>query len=234
MVGMNVFVVLMITASVAYADDSEAHYEKGKQLYAEKDFAGAVAEFQAARAIDPQPRYVFNLAQAQRMAGRCGDAIASYEAFLATGPVEAQAGVARAGIEKCKPPPPPVTAPVPPTVPAQAPLFQQPVHRDVVERPRPRWYRDRWGDALVAAGAASAITSVSLYVLARRAASATFKTGTVDEYEANRERAGTRQTWAAVMAGVSALFVGGGVVRFVTVDREPGSGTIAVAAGGAF
>ena len=85
----RVVLVLLLVTGVARADDSEAHYDKGKQLYAAKDFVGAVAEFEAARAIDPQPRYVFNLAQAQRMAGRCADAVTSYEAFLATAPVEA-------------------------------------------------------------------------------------------------------------------------------------------------
>lgn len=231
-----VAIVVLITARFARADGSETHYETGKQLYAAKDFVGAAAEFEAARAIDPQPRYVFNLAQAQRMAGQCAEAVRSYEAFLATAPVEAQAAVARAGIDKCKTqlqlqqqrPPPALPPPLQPQ-PAQVAPER---HETAVERPR--WYRDRWGDALVAAGAASAITSVSLYVLARRAASATFEPGTVDDYEANRRRAGTRQTWAAVLAGASVLCVGGGVVRFVSVSGEPARGTVAVAVGGAF
>jgi hypothetical protein len=225
--------VLVIVTGVARADDSESHYDKGKQLYAAKDFVGAAAEFEAARAIDPQPRYIFNLAQAQRMAGHCADAVTSYQAFLATAPVEAQASVARAGLEKCKAQ---VTQlqlqPAPPA--PQPPVLQPARKNEEVLVERPRWYRDRWGDALVAAGAASAITSVSLYVLARKAASATFEPGTVDDYEANRRRAGTRQTWAAVLAGVSVLCAGGGVVRFVSVSGEPARGSVAVAVGGGF
>ena len=117
---VRVVLALLIVTGVARADDSEAHYDKGKQLYAAKDFVAAVAEFAAARAIDPQPRYVFNLAQAQRMAGQCAEAVTSYEAFLATAPVEAQASVARGGLEKCKAqltqlsPPPPPAKPQPP------------------------------------------------------------------------------------------------------------------------
>ena len=237
---MVVTLVVMITAGSVRADSSEEHYERGKERYAAKDYAGAIAEFQAARAIEAQPRYVFNLAQAQRMAGQCADAIASYGEFLATGPIEAQAKVARAGLDKCKVALATVREPLQrepqpqPQPQLHAPTQkEQPVKSAELVMERPRWYRDRVGDGLVVGGGALGITSVTLYVLARRAASATFDAkGTVDDYERERRRASTLQTWSAIMAGASVLLVGGGVLRYVTLQPVPRGDGMSVAVGG--
>lgn len=99
-----VFVAWLLACSVAYADPAaEEHHTRGKRFLTEdKDYAAAEAEFAAAYALDRDPRYLFNLALAQRLGGKCQQAIASYRAFLETQPAEAYARNARAGIELCE------------------------------------------------------------------------------------------------------------------------------------
>src|SRR5215208_5665294 len=99
--------VWLCTAGVAVAQpsktnpDAERHHQRGLQLLREepKDFAAAAAEFAAAYKIDPRPRYLFNLALAQRLGGACRKAIDSYRAYLETRPPEIYANDARVGIE---------------------------------------------------------------------------------------------------------------------------------------
>jgi len=102
--------VWLCTAGVAAAQspkanpDAERHHQRGLKLLREepKDFAAAAAEFSAAYEIDPRPRYMFNLALAQRLGGECRKAIESYRAYLATEPAEVYAKDARTGIERCE------------------------------------------------------------------------------------------------------------------------------------
>src|SRR5258705_10562601 len=97
-------VVVALSSGPAGADPQSAaqHHEHGKELFKAKDYPGAVTEFAAAYAGDPQPKYLYNLAQAQRFSGDCKAAIASYEKFLATAPEPDDVGFANAGIAKCK------------------------------------------------------------------------------------------------------------------------------------
>jgi hypothetical protein len=83
---------------------AEQHHQRGLRFLREepKDFAAAAAEFAAAYEIDPRPRYMFNLALAQRLGGACRKAIDSYRAYLATSPPESYAADARTGIERCE------------------------------------------------------------------------------------------------------------------------------------
>jgi len=94
----------LLVAALAYADPAaEEHQTRGKRLLTvDKDYAAAEAEFAAAYAIDHDPRYLFNLALARRLGGKCRDAIASYREFLATHRDGPYANNARAGIDICE------------------------------------------------------------------------------------------------------------------------------------
>lgn len=74
--------MLTCGASVARAQDdtgrARAHYERGVGLFDEGQFAAALAEFEAAYAIEPRPALLFNIGQ---MHARLGHAVESADAL---------------------------------------------------------------------------------------------------------------------------------------------------------
>jgi hypothetical protein len=86
---MRALVIAIVTlAAPAFAqapDDkarAEAIYAEGQELYAASNFAAAADRFKAAWALDPDPAYLFNVAQAYRALHRCSDAATYYHRFL--------------------------------------------------------------------------------------------------------------------------------------------------------
>lgn len=58
------------------------HYSAAMDAYKHADYAHAIAEFEAAYAIDEQPLLIFNIAQSFRRAGRLADALGKYKEYL--------------------------------------------------------------------------------------------------------------------------------------------------------
>lgn len=69
---------------------AESFVEKGRKLYGQGLYALAFDEFAKAHELDPDPAYLYNMAQALRLVGGRGDeAIKLFEQFIASGPNEA-------------------------------------------------------------------------------------------------------------------------------------------------
>ena len=83
-----VFVVLVCAAAPALADKpgAEKAYNEGLALYKAGDYRGAADKFSLAYERDPDPVYLFNLAQAYRFAKLCQQAADSYTRFLKEAP----------------------------------------------------------------------------------------------------------------------------------------------------
>jgi hypothetical protein len=79
-------VAVLGTTALASPGAGARAYSEGKQKYAAGDYAGAAVDFRTAYAADPDPAYLFNLAQALRLAKACDDAALSYRTFLAEVP----------------------------------------------------------------------------------------------------------------------------------------------------
>lgn len=60
--------------------------ERGIQLFRAGDYNGAVQAFTTAHILSPKPMFLFNIAQAQRKAGRPQEALISYQLFLKKAP----------------------------------------------------------------------------------------------------------------------------------------------------
>lgn len=60
--------------------------ERGIRLFRAGDYDGAVQAFTAAHILNPKPMFLFNIAQAQRKAGRPQEALLSYQLFLKKAP----------------------------------------------------------------------------------------------------------------------------------------------------
>lgn len=82
--------------------DAKAHLDRGLRYYNTADYGRAADEFKAAYDIDPQPSYLYALAQAYRLGQDCPKAILVYKAFLRTGPPAEQATTAERNIKDCE------------------------------------------------------------------------------------------------------------------------------------
>src|SRR5262245_481153 len=82
-------VVLAIACATAHADtkaDADTLFIAGERAYELKDYDGAARSFRAAYALVKDPVYLFNIAQAFRMARHCRQAQGFYRDFLAASP----------------------------------------------------------------------------------------------------------------------------------------------------
>lgn len=61
-------------------------FEAGRRAFETNDYETAIAQFGLAYRLEADPGYLFNLAQAQRLAQHCSDAAQSYRKFLALVP----------------------------------------------------------------------------------------------------------------------------------------------------
>jgi len=93
-------------------------FAEGQTLYTRGDYDGAAAKFELAYAKDPDPAYVFNLAQAHRLARNCARAAIDYRKFLELvlePPNEAEVEIYIREMDDCTPkkPDPIVKNPIP-------------------------------------------------------------------------------------------------------------------------
>jgi tetratricopeptide (TPR) repeat protein len=81
--------------------EAEAGYVRGLAHYAARDFHRAIAELEAAFALDPRPEFLFAEAQAFRLDGNCLRALELYRRFLATRPPPLQVQATQLGLDRC-------------------------------------------------------------------------------------------------------------------------------------
>ncbi|MDX2092888.1 MAG: hypothetical protein SFX73_33875 [Kofleriaceae bacterium] len=79
-------IAVLGTTVLASPEAATRAYTEGKQKYAAGNYAGAAVDFRIAYAADRDPAYLFNLAQALRLAKACDEAAQSYRTFLAEVP----------------------------------------------------------------------------------------------------------------------------------------------------
>jgi tetratricopeptide (TPR) repeat protein len=78
--------LICLTTTALAQPGPEVLYTEGQAAYDHRDYATAIAKWQAAYDLSKESGLLFNLAQAQRLAGNCTGALASYRGFLATDP----------------------------------------------------------------------------------------------------------------------------------------------------
>lgn len=128
-------------------------YAEGSALYSAGNFVGAADKFRLAYDRDPDPVYLYNLAQAERFAKQCQDAAEAYRHFLAAAPTapnrdkvehyiaemdacartEGLAEPANPQAEPVAPMPPPAEPPAashPATEPLAQPFQPEPLHAE--------------------------------------------------------------------------------------------------------
>jgi hypothetical protein len=217
-------------ASTAAADEASpatAVYQRGVAAYGAHDYEAAVTLFKDAYALDPRPEVLFAWAQAERLSGDCESAIALYKKFLDGNPPPVQAEAAKIPLERCERSLPPKVVESPPPAPAPP----QPPPAIVAAPPPPpppaprRFYQDALGDTLVGAGVVAAAVGVGLLASAGSPDGA----ATWEEFQSRHDSAVARTRAGAIVAGVGAALVVGGVTRWVIWSGGGGETGVAVA-----
>jgi tetratricopeptide (TPR) repeat protein len=203
--------------------EARALYDRGLARYQAKDYAAAIAAFEAGFALEPRREFLFANGQARRLSGDCRDAVPLYQRFLEMSPPAVQASATHIALARCAqqmaaerpaPPPPVVVPPAPPPA------------------PPPPWTHDRWGAALLGAGVVGLGVGAG-FLAASFAALPPDNEPTRASYEAARATAETRHTIAVVgLVGGGAL-AAAGVARYAWVRHERRAGaTLTVVPGG--
>jgi len=239
------FLALITFPALAFADDpavepkaaAKAHVARAMALHKAGEHADAFVELKAAYELDPQPQLLFALGQESVQLGRCPDAIAYYEQYLATKPSTAQQNITREAIDACKttaPTPPP--EPAPPTEPTPAPT-PAPAAAPLPVPAQPHaghraWYSDKLGVGLAAGGLVTGIVGIVMYTGARSDRDEADSAPTYDEYVSLVDRAHTKQTTALVLGVAGTALVAAGGIH-IWMHGKDETVVVAPTAGGA-
>lgn len=101
-VALLVLAAAPVVAQPAPPPETRGHIDAGLAKYDRGDYNAAIIELEAAYRLDPQPRFLFAIAQAKRLAGHCDEALPMYEHYLATEPGDLQVEATETGIALCK------------------------------------------------------------------------------------------------------------------------------------
>jgi hypothetical protein len=194
---------------------AKAYYDRGLELYAARNYAAAVDEFQRGFAIDPRREFLFAQAQALRLAGDCARAVPLYRQFLDSEPPPLQTQAAGLGLDRCGPQrsgpplsPPPVLTPAqtptptpPPTIGGSGPSPPEP----------PRWWRDSWAGASLGVGVAALGVAFGFELASRHARDRAQSEPTEGQYDPVWSLAQQRRQIAvgALLGGAVLLAAGG-------------------------
>jgi len=218
---MRLCVLLVLLGAVpARAEPDEPHhelspaarerYERGQRLFGDKSYDAAIDEFRAGYAIEPAPVFLYNQAQAERLAGRCTAAIVTYRAFLATAPTGEFKTLATYNLGLCQlelkpaPAPPPVIVTVP----------------RVELAPPPVWYSDAFAITLASGGVVGAGIGTGMFVAAHEQAQQARRAatdGTFGEFETHSKNADRDRLVGYIAGGVGVALLGAGVIRFAVL-----------------
>ena len=136
-------VTLIFSASVADAADlkdrAREHFDAAELHYSSDRFQEALAEYQEAYGLFPQPGFLFNIAQCYRNLGRPADAISYFESYLAQSPDAPDRASVEGLIEELRhtPPRPPPPEPTETATQAEA-VIPTPIE-EVLPNSRPPW-----------------------------------------------------------------------------------------------
>jgi tetratricopeptide (TPR) repeat protein len=207
------------TASADPAADAANHSAAGKKAFADGNYADAIVEFRAANALQADPKLLYAIAQAQRLAGDCAAAIISYEEFIKTKADEKLVEYSQANITRCKeqlaiaPAKDPVTEPIEPIKPIEPAPKPIPIEPKPERRDGASWTGDWIGHGLAGGGVIAGAIGIVLWTGGRSDAAAAKDAANHADFvaaQAAADGAVTRQRIGIglAVAGVAAIAVG--------------------------
>ena len=191
--------------------EAQALYTRGLERFGARDYAGALADFEAGYAVEPRREFLFAEGQAKRLAGDCKGAVALYQRFLATSPSSVQANATQMALGRCAQhladhpdvvmvePPKPLPPPPPPP---------------------PTWWHDPWGLAASGIGVVAIGVGAGFVAAAYSARDDGDAAPTYAEATGHWSAAASRRTVGVVALGAGSILVAAGAYRFVTIKRS--------------
>ncbi len=232
-----VLVMLVAVSSAADADSAQrrarAENRRAMSKYDAGDYEAALTSFKRAYDIFPEPKILFNVAQAHRKLEQWAPALDQYRAYLDALPnapnrdavleiiAELEATLA-AENQRTSPPP----EPVPPVEPAPPPPS---VPRDLSGPPRgTRWHRDKIAWTLAGTGVAATAAGIAFFVHAGNQKSdfATTPEAGRRDLKADIRR---NQTIGAIGVAVGGALLTSAIIKFVLTERSAGEPSLSVA-----
>lgn len=194
-------------------------FELGIEEYKAKQYDAAAASMGKAYALDPQPDTLYALAQSQRLAGNCKDAITNYQKLLDTTKDDSTVSTVKASLALCqqiesgqKPAEQPVDAKV--AEQRDAPTIQI---RTVY---RTEQHNDRLTIAMYAVGGVALGGAATTYLLARSTRNDADHATSLADYNDLYDRA-ARLRWVAYGAtGVGLALVGVATYRVIWGNKD--------------
>ena len=225
-------------SSVSRAAHAQAqrHFAKAQKLFKVKKYEDALKEIHDADDLDPQPAYLFAIAQVHVKLNHCADAITYFERYLATHPGNTAALVSQTAIDTCKaklPPPPPPPKPEPPPPPPLAPKEEPSAPK--ADRTVDHWYSNKLNDTLLATGVVSGVAGLLLYRAALGDLDVANQSTNVADHALHVQHAETMRTYALIAGGAGAALVSLGMWRVThrhEIHAEPVAGGAVVSVTG--
>jgi len=203
-------------ANVEDPDSELAHryFESGARKYDQRDYEGAIVEFEKARTVKPVAALDFNIGRAHDRLGHVADALAAYRRYVETRPEPGDAAEVRARISILEQRLPRQAAPAPQPAAVAPPA---PPARDV-HAGRPLTTA---GAALTAVGVAALAGGVACGVLAQKNSDdITTAAQMMGRYSASKDSTGKAEGIAGpVLLGVGGAAAVAGIVLIVAGQR---------------
>jgi tetratricopeptide (TPR) repeat protein len=205
--------------------EAKAHYARGLDLYAARNFAAAVPEFEQGFAIDPRREFLFAEAQALRLAGACARAVPLYRRFLETDPSPLQIEAARLGLDRCAPErvtASPLPATTPPRPAASGRPGPAPTPPSAPAPERPIWWHDLLATSSLTAGVV-ALGFGTGFLIASNQARDEAGSKPYPEYSGVWESAQHRRAISVALFGAGTMLLAAGSARLVFLhlrDRQ--------------
>ena len=195
-------IVVASATNVASADTKTLArdlFNLGIDEYKAKQYDAAAASLAKSHALDPRPDALYALAQSERLAGRCKDAIPHYETLLLDAKDEKSQTKIKENIEICKQieagkPVPEEKAQDARSVERDAPTIE---YRTVVRTERSR---DVLSIVLFAGGGVAISGGVALYLVARSQRNDADNATTLEDYNDKYDSSG-RLKWISYASG---------------------------------
>ena len=206
-------IVLAALTREAAADRARDLYKRGIEEYKAQKYEQAVATLKEAYELDPKPDSLFALAQAERLAGRCPEALVHYRKLLAETTDPAVLKAVQSNLDLCGPDPAqPEPKPAEPERPAPEPKVITKTNTVVREVRR----TDKLATLLFAGGTLGLGAGGGLYLASMNSRDDARRAGTLDDHEKLSDRADLQRIAAIAAGGAGVLMIGVAVVRWAT------------------
>jgi tetratricopeptide (TPR) repeat protein len=221
-------VVVLFYLSSAFASAEEAHdleyakkmFKEGLAHYNLREYKEALIAFEASYRAEPDPVFLFNIAQAYRQLGKPADAVRFYKLFLKevpNSPYRPMVENILASIE----PKPAAREPARLATPAAQPPVPSETRVELRARPASRpWYKSAAGWTLTGIAVAAIATGAGLAAHGHELATDAPSAMNLSQFRDMRDQGSTFQTAGYSVLGIGAAAVVAGVVVFVFNSRR--------------